>query len=458
MAVCDANGQYTFAKLPAGAYRVRIGDTSGRAETTGLLAVTARPGQTAYANFGVTTAARVHGVVFHDAEVNSVFDAGDPPLKGWVVWSDLDGNEQPDGFEPATRTGPDGAYELILPAGANHLMTQLPTGRRFTLKLPDAGNIAAGTDLAADIGSTDKSYIRANVYLTGDGDPSAGKVYLDLNNNAKLDADEPSYSAQGAGTFENLTPGTYWLRLVSPGALWTVGEVGSGGFKIKVSAGSGVGRAFSLTAPGALEGIVYNDVNQNQTRGRAADEPGIAGATLFDDVNHNNTLDPGELQTQTKADGSYHLDVPARGHRLVLINKTGWRTVDSVNQYDVEVEPTATVTTHFPMTKTARIRTIFYEDFNGNHHYDQYEEQYAGSTYADLNNNSQFEDGEPQSEDWYLQIVEKSVMVPGAGTYHIRVLEPYSDATLISPTDGFTVTIGDGTVTTVYFETHYSSS
>src|SRR5439155_14946081 len=63
-------------------------------------------------------------------------------------------------------------------------------------------------------------------------------------------------------------------------------------------------------AAGSIKGLVWNDTNGDGAQ--TAGETGIAGQTVFADVNNNGAFDPGERFTRTASDGSYALlDLPA---------------------------------------------------------------------------------------------------------------------------------------------------
>src|SRR5262249_33482394 len=60
---------------------------------------------------------------------------------------------------------------------------------------------------------------------------------------------------------------------------------------------------FEYTKQGLIEGRVFNDLDG--TGRRQQKDPGMAGVTVYLDLNNNGRLDPGEPQTTTDADGAY---------------------------------------------------------------------------------------------------------------------------------------------------------
>jgi hypothetical protein len=74
---------------------------------------------------------------------------------------------------------------------------------------------------------------------------------------------------------------------------------------------------------GTISGTVWDDMNASGTR--VSSDPGLAGRTVFLDLNHNGQLDPGELSTTTAADGTYTIkDVPPGTYSVVAVLPTGW--------------------------------------------------------------------------------------------------------------------------------------
>ena len=73
-----------------------------------------------------------------------------------------------------------------------------------------------------------------------------------------------------------------------------------------------------LSATGSISGAVYLDVNKNGVDNL---EPGLAGATVYLDLNHTGKLDTGDkVAALTKADGKYTFPGLAAGTYLVRVN------------------------------------------------------------------------------------------------------------------------------------------
>lgn len=77
--------------------------------------------------------------------------------------------------------------------------------------------------------------------------------------------------------------------------------------------------AFTLAtgmAGSAITGRVFDDVNRN---GSGTGDSGIAGVTVFADINNNQVQDTGEVSTVTTADGTFSLGAPAGSYNVVAI-------------------------------------------------------------------------------------------------------------------------------------------
>ncbi len=153
----------------------------------------------------------------------------------------------------------------------------------------------------------------------------AQKVFLDTNNNGKLDAGEPSQvtGSTGGFNFTNLLPGAYHLHAL-PGTGWRVGGP-IAGYDLTVGVGQAfTGKNFGLTQMALVSGTVFNDADDNKIK--AATEGGLAGWTVFVDKNKNGVLDKGELSAKTNAAGAFSLSLPAASYTLRVVSKTGYKS------------------------------------------------------------------------------------------------------------------------------------
>ncbi len=184
-----------------------------------------------------------------------------------------------------------------------------------------------------------------------------------------------------------------------------------------------------LIVPGSIHGTKWEDLNGDGFRD--ADEPGLAGVTIYSDTNYNALLDFNEPHTVTMADdpatdfdesGLYWLDVEPGFHVVREIVPEGFRQTFPVNFFPtlqpdepliigilppqdgahfVSVEPGQSVENidfgnH--RIEPGSISGVKWGDANGNAEFDPWESSLAGVTvYADLNDNGFFDADEPSA-------------------------------------------------------------
>jgi acyl-CoA thioesterase I len=144
-------------------------------------------------------------------------------------------------------------------------------------------------------------------------------VYLDYNNNAKREANEPIAvtNAQGQYLFRSLPAGNYRVRhhVTTPSLAGTspanhVHIVKVGAIVPQSTYDFGV-----RTATARISGNVFHDANRNGLR--EANEAGVANRYVFLDANNNGTFDAGERWAVTDSLGVYVFNnVPAGTHRV----------------------------------------------------------------------------------------------------------------------------------------------
>jgi hypothetical protein len=108
----DANGNYTFANLLPGTYRVREAPQAGIVQTTPNPAtITLGGGQdVSGVNFGDFRLISISGVKFQDTNGNGVRDSGEAGLRGWTIFLDANRNGVLDAGERRTTTDANGNY------------------------------------------------------------------------------------------------------------------------------------------------------------------------------------------------------------------------------------------------------------------------------------------------------------------------------------------------------------
>lgn len=159
----DANGNYSFANLEPGVYRVRVVLSGSQQLTTALPAdITTTSGTTVSTNFGIglvtsppppiASGGTVRGVVFADLNGNGVRDSGEVGLAKFAVFLDLNDNGKLDRNEPSTVTGADGSYALTVTTnGTYHVLAGKKVGYITATNSPLVV-LSGGADVTANLG------------------------------------------------------------------------------------------------------------------------------------------------------------------------------------------------------------------------------------------------------------------------------------------------------------------
>jgi hypothetical protein len=170
----------------------------------------------------------ITGTVYNDANGNGARDRGERGLTGRPVFLDADNNGRWDPGEVITFTAAGGSYAFTgLWAGVTyHVRDLLYAGWGPTTPIEINVRPGAGMRVARqDFGEAPLPLISGRVlYHSDDSDVSqlplkGWVVYLDANNNGKLDRGEVRTvtAADGRYAFTGLTPGvTYHVRVVAP--------------------------------------------------------------------------------------------------------------------------------------------------------------------------------------------------------------------------------------------------
>ena len=135
-ALTNSSGDYSFANLGPGTYKVReVPRIDYRQTTANPLDIAAVSGHNVDAtinpglNFGIFHKATVDGKVFEDTNGNGSLDAGEPGLSGWTVFLDANSNGILDAGENFTSTDTNGGYHFdVNTSGTFRLREVLPAG------------------------------------------------------------------------------------------------------------------------------------------------------------------------------------------------------------------------------------------------------------------------------------------------------------------------------------------
>lgn len=336
----DPAGNYAFTGLQIGEYEVlevvptgwETAPTFGDNYTALVYSGTATSVHD-FANFNLTVMipAELSGTVFNDVNGNGLRDTGETGLADRTVFIDQNGNGTLDTGEPNVITLADGGYNFsnVLP-GTVSIVEQATLGWQFTA--PHTGvrtlTVHNGDTLAnLDFGNQQllDSSIRGTVYADANrnGTRQPGEhgipglpVYLDLDNNNLLDPGEPqtitsedlyytpTIDEAGTYSFTHLATGIYPVRYLVPATL-SATPASELVHTVTIAAAedhSGIDCA-AVYRRNEIHGVKFDDRNGNHVRD--ADEPGVAGATIYIDLDRDEVLDAGEPRTVTGADGSY---------------------------------------------------------------------------------------------------------------------------------------------------------
>jgi hypothetical protein len=228
----DRSGNYKFAGLGAGSYRVREVLQSGWRQTTpsiGYHDITLAAGQNVTGkDFGNTQNVLITGTTWNDLDGDGVKDTGEPSLSNWRMFIDVDKDGLWDANEKSVLTNAAGTYSFKdLAAGTYRIREVLQTGWRRTA--PSAGpydvTLGSGASTTRNFGNTQKILISGTVFNDLDGDKikDAGerglagwRVFIDKDLDGIFDSGETSAVSDASGnwSFRSLSAGTYRVRVV----------------------------------------------------------------------------------------------------------------------------------------------------------------------------------------------------------------------------------------------------
>ncbi len=337
------------------------------------------------------------------------------------------------------------------------------------------------------LGGLPSESIRGSVWsdANGDGNRDANEpglagvvVYLDLNENGFLDrgepainslSDDPSTGVDETGIFQFVTgPGTFVVREIVPdGFSQTFPTSNGGAHLIKVSAGTNVrGINFGLQKiePASVHGVKWLDRNGNAQRDQ--NEPGLAGVTIYLDLNDNGFLDAAEPSavsmtdnpnTQFDETGLYWLEAQPGAYTIREVVPNGFIQTFPANGFHSVVLASGVVVEGLDFgnheVQPASVHGVKWLDRDGNGRRDQNEPGLAGVTiYLDLNDNGFLDAAEPSAvsmtDNPNTQFDESGLywLEAQPGTYTIREVVPDGFAQTF-PVNGFhSVVLASGVV------------
>ncbi|QDT07631.1 Serine-aspartate repeat-containing protein D precursor [Rubripirellula lacrimiformis] len=191
-------------------------------------------------------------------------------------------------------------------------------------------------------------------------------------------------------------------------------EVYSGFEKVTAS----MAHALSSGTKGGVgqTGRVFNDVNRN---GADNSESGLAGVTVYADVNNNGVFDTSEPRAVTGADGSYSLTLPPGSVNIRAVTPTNFvaTTASSVSS-----STSGAIKFGFSQL-TSNITGTVFVDNDGDGERDSGDTGLSGVyVYADLDGDNRPDLGEPSAQS--AANGSYAINFPGPGTYTVRVVTP----------------------------------
>ena len=163
-------------------------------------------------------------------------------------------------------------------------------------------------------------------------------VYADLDRDGKPAAGEPTTTSNELGGyfFDNLLPGDYIVREVTPQGMAETTDVERDGHLAQVVPGRRVRFVdFGNARAGAMSGTVFNDVDADGVRD--AGEPGLAGALVYVDLNNSGTRDAGEpAATSTDPAGAWSIGSLAPGTYVLRQLSAGGDGADGAGGWDAD--------------------------------------------------------------------------------------------------------------------------
>ena len=350
-----ADGTYSFAKLPAGKYTVKVEpsdllkkleqteDPDGTKDhTSGVVQVNHDNPSVQNVNFGYATNYTIKGTIYRDADRSESLEDGEKLYQGVTVdLLDASGN-----VVATTTTDAHGAYAFTnLEEGTYkvRVRNEGPIADLVQTEDPDATKDNTSGDITLELNDP----IKENVNFGYISDNSiSGTIYRDDNRSNSLNGGEAGYpeqtvqlldkdgqvikttktDANGNYSFDNLPDGTYSVKVVKDGALTDLeqtedpdGAKDSASEPITLDEDNPTKKNvnFGYVPDYFIKGTIYRDGN----RSGALD----AGEKLYEGVTVNLVGADGTVvaTTTTDADGTYSFDKLPAGTYTVTVAQDG---------------------------------------------------------------------------------------------------------------------------------------
>ena len=435
----DANGNYSFDKLPDGTYSVTVVKDGELADTE----QTEDPDTTKdnasepvtlnednpskdHIDFGYVPDYSIHGLVYRDGDRSESHGAGEKGYANQTVeLRDKDGK-----VVATTTTDADGAYSFEkLPAGdytvkvvKDGALTDLDqTEDPDSTKDSASGVISLGNDhrtrTDVNFGYIANNSINGTIYRDGDRDGHKGDtegrysgvtVQL-LDKNGTVIATTTT-DKDGTYSFEHLPDGTYSIKVVKDGVLADADQTGdpdttldnaSKQITLDENNPTKSDVDFGYAPNNTITGTVYRDDNRDKTID--GDEPGLERVSvqlLDEDGNVVQTLD-------TAADGTYAFQHLKDGKYTVKVVRSS-----AIKDYDQTEDPDATI------DDTSAVYTMGPENSLQENVNFGYVPDYsiAGRVYRDADKSGSYTDGEETFEGVTVDLIDASGTVVATAT------------------------------------------
>jgi hypothetical protein len=271
----DSSGNYKFAGLAGGSYRVRELAPSGQkvtAPSSGYYDVTVGSGQNVtgknFANQPTSTGgggggggASIAGILWSDDDKDGTKDSAEALLGNRKMFLDANKNGKLDTGEKTAITSSGGAYSFTGLAAGTYRVRRADTPVGYGFSTPSSGyydvTLSSGQAVsgknfgAIKLASTTTGTISGFLWSDDDKDGikdsaeallSNRKFFIDANKNGKLDSGEKTAVTNSAGvyTFTGLVAGTYRIRRADTPVGYGFSIPSSGYYDVTLSSGQNV--------------------------------------------------------------------------------------------------------------------------------------------------------------------------------------------------------------------------
>ena len=456
----DANGAYSFSKLPDGTYSVKVVKDGELADTEQTEDPDANKDNASepvtlgednptkdHIDFGYVPDYSIHGLVYRDGDRNEMHGATEKGYANQTVeLRDKDGK-----VVATTTTDANGAYSFSkLPAG-DYTVKVVKDGALTDLDQtedPDSTKDSASgvislsndhrTETDVNFGYIANNSINGTIYRDGDRDGKKGDtegrysgvtVQL-LDKDGKVIATTTT-NKDGKYSFEHLPDGTYSVKVVKDGVLTDTDQTGDPDNKLDNASepitlnedNPTKGDVdFGYVPNNTITGTVYRDDNRDKTID--GDEPGLERVSvqlLDEDGNVLQTLD-------TAADGTYAFQhLPDGTYTVKVVRSSAIKDYDQTEDPDATVDDTSAVYDMGPgHSLQENVNFGYVPDYS-----------IAGRVYRDADKSGSYTDGEETFGGVTVDLLDKDGNVVAttttdkdgkysfeklpAGTYRVKV-------------------------------------